>query len=61
MAAVGFSSMANRSTWKSRWDQVWAEWLQALGWRDQVLASEGLRLAHRDEPSQTEQAAPTRD
>jgi hypothetical protein len=51
-AAVGFSAMANRGAWKSRWDNVWSEWLRAMQWRDRVLATSGLRLAHRVESDQ---------
>jgi hypothetical protein len=46
-AAVGFSAMANRGSWKSRWDNVWSEWRRALAWRDQALETRGLHLAHR--------------
>ena len=54
-AAVGFSAMAHRSTWKARWDQVWSEWLRALLWRDRILDAAALSLPHRadgdhDEP-----------
>ena len=43
-AAVGFGSMANRSAWKSRWDNVWGEWQRALLWLDRVLGESGLSL-----------------
>ena len=56
-AAVGFSAMANRSAWKSRWDNVWSEWLRVLQWRDGVLATSGLRLSHRVESDQVDEPA----
>ncbi len=46
-AAVGFSAMANRPGWKSRWDNVWSEWERAMKFRDHVLAEHGLELRHR--------------
>jgi hypothetical protein len=54
-AAVGFSAMAHRGAWKSRWDNVWSEWLRVLQWRDGVLATSGLRLAHRVESDQVDE------
>jgi hypothetical protein len=59
-AAVGFSAMANRATWKARWDQVWSEWLRALLWRDHVLEGEALALPHRAEGDQAEPLEPRR-
>jgi hypothetical protein len=56
-AAVGFSAMSNRGAWKSRWDNVWSEWLRVLQWRDSVLATAGLRLAHRVESDQVDEPA----
>jgi hypothetical protein len=56
-AAVGFSAMSNRGAWKSRWDNVWSEWLRVLQWRDRVLASSGLRLAHRVLSDQADEPA----
>jgi hypothetical protein len=57
-AAVGFSAMANRATWKSRWDQVWGEWKRAVLWRDRVLELAGLHLAHRVDGDQADPTDP---
>jgi hypothetical protein len=56
-SVAGFSAMADRNAWKSRWDDVWSEWLRALQRRDQVLSDAGLRFAHRVESVQADAPA----
>jgi hypothetical protein len=59
-AAVGFSAMSHHSAWKSRWENVWSEWMRALQWRDRVLATSGLHLSHRVESDQDDEPADPR-
>ena len=60
MASVGFGSMAQRTTWKSRWDNVWSGWLRTLARRDQVLEQAGLSLLHGRKDAQDRHDGMTR-